>query len=40
MSGAVRSDETFAVVLMHGRVDALLRVRRGGDQVDPEAVHE
>ena len=37
--GAVGHHESFAVVLVHRRVDALLRIRGGGDQLDPEAVH-
>ena len=37
--GTISGHEPFAVVLMHGGVDALLRVRRSCDQIDPKAVH-
>ena len=38
-AGAVLGDEVLAVVLVHRRIDALLRIWRGGDQIDPEAIH-
>ena len=37
--GTISGHESFAVVLMHGGVHALLRVRRSCDQIDPKAVH-
>ena len=37
--GAISSDESLAVVLMHGGVDALLRIGRGSNQIDAEAIH-
>ena len=35
----VSGHEPLAVVLMHRGVDALLRIRRGGDQIDSETLH-
>jgi hypothetical protein len=35
----ISRDEPLAVVLMHGRIHAELRVGCGSDQINPEAIH-
>jgi hypothetical protein len=35
----ISGHKTLAVVLMHRGIDALLRIRRGGDQIDSETLH-